>query len=342
MSGKHPYRDAISTVPPGTPRPKWSVMIPTYNCAAFLHETLESVLGQDLGPEMMQIEVVDDCSTQDDPAAAVAELGHGRVDFYRQPYNLGHIGNFNACLQRARGQLIHLLHGDDCVRDGFYSVMQRAFDANPDVGAAFCRYLSMDEHGHWQTIGPLEQDESGVLEQWLERIATGQRLQPPAMVVRRDVYEQLGGFDRRIRFYGEDWEMWVRIAAHYPVWYEVKPLAVYRVGSPSLTSRSLHTGENVADLRTVIAINKQVLPGDCAQILSQKAREACALAAIRRAGRMLHKGYLRYPWVQIVQALRCYISPEVFFRILAFAAQWALQTIKRMTYDGRSDSKSVA
>ena len=44
------------------PGPLWSVMIPTFHCARFLRQTLESVLSQDPGPDVMQIEVVDDCS----------------------------------------------------------------------------------------------------------------------------------------------------------------------------------------------------------------------------------------------------------------------------------------
>ena len=56
-----------------------SVMIPTYNCATFLRTTLESVLAQDPGPEQMQIEVVDDHSTEDDPAVVVRALGAGRA-----------------------------------------------------------------------------------------------------------------------------------------------------------------------------------------------------------------------------------------------------------------------
>jgi hypothetical protein len=44
------------------PRLLWSVMIPTFHCARFLRQTLESVLSQDPGPDVMQIEVVDDCS----------------------------------------------------------------------------------------------------------------------------------------------------------------------------------------------------------------------------------------------------------------------------------------
>ena len=61
----------------GAPRPRWSVMIPTYNCARYLEATLRSVLTQDPGPEAMQIEVVDDHSTADDPEDVVTRLGGG-------------------------------------------------------------------------------------------------------------------------------------------------------------------------------------------------------------------------------------------------------------------------
>ena len=69
-------------------QPLWSVIIPTFNCAAYLREALESVLCQDLGPGIMHIEVVDDRSTKDDPEAAVREVGRGRVDFWRNRENL--------------------------------------------------------------------------------------------------------------------------------------------------------------------------------------------------------------------------------------------------------------
>ncbi len=95
-------------------------MIPTYNCARYLEAALRSVLAQDPGPEAMQIEVVDDHSTADDPEEMVARLGGGRVAFHRQPENVGVVGNLNTCLQRSRGELVHLLHGDDFVLDGFY------------------------------------------------------------------------------------------------------------------------------------------------------------------------------------------------------------------------------
>jgi hypothetical protein len=303
-------------------RPLWSVMISTYNRAHYLRETLTSVLAQDPGPAFMQIEVVDDCSTQGDSAAIVEELGRGRVGFYRQPRNVGHIQNFNTCLRRSRGQLVHLLHGDDCVRDGFYSMMQQPFAEHPEIGAAFCRYISMDENGHWLVISPLEQPESGLLQDWLERIAVGQRLQPPSMVVRRDVYERLGAFDERIRYYGEDWEMWVRIAAHYPIWYEVTPLVLYRTHSRSLSSDSLRTGENVRDLRRVIEINQSYLPSAKVAAISNQAMESAAHAAVRRAHRMLDAGDMRAPLAQAWEAFRCSRSLSVLARIVFLLVVW--------------------
>lgn len=311
MNGQHPYRATTAPVPQDTPRPLWSVMIPTYNCAGYLRETLASVLSQDPGPEIMQIEVIDDRSTRDDPASVVEELGRGRVGFYQQPKNLGYIRNFETCLQRSRGKLIHLLHGDDCVRDGFYRKLQRGFDENPEIGAAFCRHIHMDMQSHWTHISWLEQPESGILDNWLERIAVQQRIQTPSIVVRRDVYERLGGFDCRLSCWGEDWEMWVRIAACYPVWYEVEPLALYRTSSASLTGRSVRTGENIRDFRKAISIVKEYLPSEGADKLTKTALKNYAFYALNSASELAKAGDPHAAMNQIREALRCCSSFKI-------------------------------
>jgi glycosyltransferase involved in cell wall biosynthesis len=312
MSEQCPYRATIPPVPEREPRPLWSVMIPTYNCADYLRETLASILAQDPGSEIMQIEVVDDHSSKDDPKAVVEELAKGRVSFYQQPQNVGYIQNFNTCLQRSRGHLVHLLHGDDCVRNGFYQKMQQAFESSPEIGAAFCRHICVDEHGHWQWFSALEQLDSGVLNKWLEQIAVINRLQPPSMVVRRDAYEKLGGFDSRICCCAEDWEMWVRIAAQYPVWYEVEPLALYRVHSKSLTGRCASTGQNVRDLRRIVEIIQPLLPAAIASKLSIEARENWALYAIKYiAYEMLDTGDSSAAITQIQEALKCSHSLKI-------------------------------
>jgi len=115
-------------------------MIPTYNCAGYLEATLRSVLAQDPGPEAMQMEVVDDHSTADDPEEVVTRLGGGRVGFHRQPVNVGVVANLNTCLQRSRGEIVHLLHGDDFVLEGFYRTLGDRLREHPEAGAAYCRH----------------------------------------------------------------------------------------------------------------------------------------------------------------------------------------------------------
>lgn len=281
------YRTAVAPILDSGPRPLWSVMIPTYNCARYLREALCSVLAQDPGPDLMQIEVVDDHSS-DDPAAVVAEVGKGRVRFFRQAKNVGHIQNFATCLNRSRGWLVHLLHGDDYVRDGFYQKVQRAFEEQPAIGAAFCRQIFTDAQGRYHSVANLEQPKSGILHNWLDRLATEQRIMTPSIVVRRDVYEMLGGFDERL-VCTEDWEMWVRIAAQYPIWYEAEPLAVYRMHEESNTGRHIRSGADMRYTRMAIKIFKSYLPRERAEMVTRKAREIYAFSALEKAQVMLSR-----------------------------------------------------
>jgi GT2 family glycosyltransferase len=286
-------------------------MIPTYNSGQYLRTVLRSVLAQDPGSDKMQIEVVDDGSTQDDPAPVVEEVGGDRISLYRQAQNVGNVANFNTCVQRAAGDLVHILHGDDWVLPGFYATMEQPFSKHPEIGAAFCRYFASDESGERQWLAAIEQPHAGILHDWLRSIASGQRLQPPAMVVRRSVYERLGGYDARLSGYAEDWEMWVRIAAHYPVWYEPQPLAVYRVRESSLSGGLVRTGRNLELLKLAVQLNKRHLPPEQAESVSAAALESAALAALRRANRLYAAGERTAALAQVVGASRTWMSPRI-------------------------------
>jgi glycosyltransferase involved in cell wall biosynthesis len=308
-------------------------MIPTYNCARFLRQTLESVLSQDPGPDMMQIEVVDDRSTLDDPAAVVAEVGRGRVAFYRQPRNVGHTRNFETCLKRARGKVVHLLHGDDYVLDGFYRQLQLAFESQPQIGAAFCRQIFMDDSGKQEAYSPLEQPESGILNNGLELLALEQRIMTPSIVVRREVYERLGGFDSRL-ICTEDWEMWVRIAAQYPIWYETEPLAAYRMHSASNTGRHVRNADDIRYTRMAIEIFKSYLPEDKAVQISKKARETYAFSALDRAYSMFLRGDHSAMLAQGREAIYLSRSPRVLRQIGRLILQAGRVRLQRMINGG--------
>jgi hypothetical protein len=314
-------------------------MIPTYNCTAYLPEALAGVLAQDPGPELMQIEVVDDHSTQDDPAQVVADLGQGRVSFYRQPENVGHLKNFETCLKRARGHLVHLLHGDDGVRHGFYQKMAYAFESRPDLGAAFCRQIFMDEHSHWQSISPLEQRQCGILDNWLERLAVEQRIMTPSIVVRRQVYERLGGFDSRL-VCAEDWEMWVRIAAHYPIWYEVEPLALYRMHSNSNTGRHVRSGEDITYTCQAIDIFQAYLPPEQAGRLAAQARQTYALSALEMAHSLFARDDIAAGMAQVRAALACSRTWPVLRGLVRLAVGSGVHGLHRLSARFSPEKKS--
>jgi glycosyltransferase involved in cell wall biosynthesis len=271
----------VDPLPAAVPRPLWSVMIPVYNCSAFLEATLRSVLIQDPGEDFMQIEVIDDGSTDADVAELVYKVGKGRIGYYRQPRNVGSVWNFYTCISLARGKLVHILHGDDKVRYGFYHRLQLLFEQHPTMGAAFCRYAYINEHDKVLFNQPLEMSKPGILENWLETLGERQRIQYVAMVVKREVYEHLGSF--YAVEYGEDWEMWMRIAAHYPTGYVPEVLAEYRRHSRSISGRSFLTGRNIRELQTVMTLIDKHLPEKHRHHIRARSRTFYAHYALKTA-----------------------------------------------------------
>jgi len=300
----------ISPVPHNISRPFWSVMIPTYNCANFLVETLKSVLIQDPGVAEMQVEVVDDCSTKDDPEAVVREIGQGRVSFFRKPQNGGAIANFNTCIERAQGQWVHILHGDDSVLPGFYSQLREGIEKNSQIGAAITRCIYVDDNGNWRILSHLERDTPGIIPQFWQTLFLMNQIMTPCIVVKRSVYEHLGGFNTEL-IHAADWEMWRRISVHYPFWFEPLPLACYREHSGSHTTYLIRTGSNIIDIRKSIDTVESYLPPSIGTELSYHSRKMHAYLAFDRAIHAINRGDTYEAVCQIQAGFKCDNSPQV-------------------------------
>lgn len=247
----------IDPVPDGTQRPFWSVMIPTYNARGYLRRTLRSVLDQDPGPERMQIQVVDDCSETDRARAISEEVGDDRVEFFQQPENVGAPTNFTTCVQRARGQWIHILHDDDKVRPGFYETFEDFIREHAEVEWVFNRCIYIDPKDHWLRIhdAPPGVDRTGVIREAARMLVERNFVLPSGMVIKRDLYEKVGGFADGLP-HTTDWEMWVRAATESPLGYIHHPLALMRLHPEQDTNIRAREARNVAE---IVATSRIVL-----------------------------------------------------------------------------------
>lgn len=242
----------------GIDRPKWSVMIPTFNCAKYLRQTLESVLSQDPGPEHMQIEVIDDGSDQDDPEAVVNELGKGRVVFFRKSNNEGAVSNFNTCIDRSRGELVHILHGDDYVLPGFYQHMEQLAEQQPEAALYACRYIVTNEEDHWERLSPVVSSSNEIIRDPKFLFYTTP-IHFAGNVLRRSFYETHGGFLHDL-IHTADWNMWERAVSADGGVFSTKVLACYRMFEANDTSRLMKSGENIVDMFRAMLIFKHRIP----------------------------------------------------------------------------------
>jgi GT2 family glycosyltransferase len=245
----------------GGSRPLWSVMIPTYNSGDYFRRTLTSVLQQDLGPEKMQIEVVDGGSTKDDPERVVKELGQGRVEWYRLPENRGPAHTFNVCIQRARGRWVHILHGDDVVLPGFFQAYEAMMHAHPQARMVIGQHVKIDEEDRWIEVnGHLPPAGGGIVADFTERHATQIRVMCPAVVVSRAAYEEVGGFCTLFESC-TDWDMWFRVSLLGPVVSVGRPFALYRRHVASQTGRLLVSATNIREAYYAVSSNLARMKG---------------------------------------------------------------------------------
>lgn len=242
------HTPAIAPVAAGVARPFWSVMIPNHNAAALLRIALTSVVTQAVDASSMQIEVVDDCSTADDPLAVCTEIGAGRVAFHRNAQNLGATATFNECVRRAHGEWVHLLHSDDAVLPGFYAECEAAIRSHPEIVMIIGQVVMIDFQGRWLTLtGPAAPHAGALFPDFLRQQALAQLGQFAGVVVRRDAYERAGGFCTRFGHVA-DRDMWFRVGQLGPVWCTTRPYGLYRIHGGADTGKQMVRGTNIEEM----------------------------------------------------------------------------------------------
>ncbi len=212
--------------------PTVTVAIPTYNGAATLGAAIESVLAQSLRD--FELLVVDDRSTDGTPAL-VARFQDPRIRFLSNSSNLGPQGNWNRCLEAARGRYFKLLPHDDllhpdCLRAQVVVLEQ---DKQHALALVFCAREVLGPEGKRLTRRGYPASSSGRLaaekvRRRCVRLGTNLLGEPGALLFRRDLALRIGPFDAQ-QPYVIDLDYWFRLLAHGDAYYLIEPLASFRV-----------------------------------------------------------------------------------------------------------------
>ncbi|MFN7948958.1 MAG: glycosyltransferase family A protein [Blastocatellia bacterium] len=214
--------------------PVVSVVIPAYNCAGFIGETLDSVFAQTFSG--YEVIVINDGSPDTPELERVLEPYRERIVYLRQS-NRGPGAARNAGIRRARGEYVALIDSDDQWLPQFLSEQLRALQNDPALDLIYADALFFgDSQLAGQTFmsatpsrGPVN-FESLLNWQCVVLLST--------VVARRQALIDGGLFDEE--FYRcEDFALWLRMAHRgMRLGYQPKVLARYRCRPDSLSASS--------------------------------------------------------------------------------------------------------
>lgn len=219
---------------------KISVIIPAYNCASTIKETLDSVLKQTLEPD--EILVMDDGSTDQTPE--ILNSWKPRITVFRQP-NAGLSSARNALCAKAQGQLIAFLDSDDLWHPRYLEIQYHLYRSYQDAAMFFAGHLTIygGEECKWSDVSGVATDLSPELIPPLKFFKQYNRKNGPFCsysfcCIPRAVLSKIGFEPFKVNG-AEDFYCTALLSLVGPAVYTSVPLAAYRVRHGSLSSKRL-------------------------------------------------------------------------------------------------------
>ena len=187
-----------------------SIITPSFNHAAYIRQTIESVLSQDY-PDTEHIVV--DGGSIDGTVEMLREYGERYPERFRwvsEP-DQGQAHAFNKGLAMARGEFIGWQNSDDYYLPDAFAVPLRYLQAHPDVGAVYSGCELVSQHGMHMalaSIGPFD----------YRRLLTHCCISNQSAFIRKDALLASGGLDMRLH-YALDYDLWLRLGLTWQLVY---------------------------------------------------------------------------------------------------------------------------
>lgn len=217
--------------------PFFSVVIPTYNRAAFIEATLRSVLSQTYSH--YEVIVVDNCSTDNTKELLQPFISAGQIRFIEHDQNYERARSRNTGMSAARGDFVTLLDSDDFMYPNNLADAAEYARAHPDIRCFHNLYELVDSQRNVLRRYPMPS-----LKNQLNAIANGNFLTCIGVFIHREIYQSYQ-FDTRPELTGgEDWEFWLRVLADHKVGrIEKVNSGILQHGRRSINNQSLDSME---------------------------------------------------------------------------------------------------
>ncbi|MDX5436604.1 MAG: glycosyltransferase [Pontibacter sp.] len=213
-------------------QPLVSVICLCYNHARFLAEALDSVLHQTY--PNLEVIVVDDSSTDNSVEIIHTFLEkHPQIRFISTGKNMGNCAAFNLGLEASKGEYLIDFATDDVLLPERVAQQVTAFqklDKNYGVVYSDADYISESgKHLYFHSQKYKPAPDGDVFAEVLRRYFVC----PPTMMVRREVFQELGGYDATLAY--EDFDFWVRSARKFHYYYLPEVTTKRRVHGRSMS-----------------------------------------------------------------------------------------------------------
>ncbi len=214
-----------------------SICIPVFNGENTIRDTLLSAINQTY--ENIEIVVVDNCS-EDNTVNIVQANMSGHIRLYQNSENLGMVGNWNKCLEYAKGEYITILCADDLLNRDCIEKKVNIMRENKDVVMVFSASEIINENGtslmkrRIFNNNKIMEGKKISLRSYREKNLFGE---PSNVLFRKSALNETGGFDASM-YYSADWDMWLKIANTGKVGYISEVLMKYRVSKNNQTSKT--------------------------------------------------------------------------------------------------------
>lgn len=228
----------------------FAIVIPVYNGANFLAESIDSALAQARPAD--EIVILDDASTDDTPEIIdrYAQQVGERLHTVRLTQRVPAAEAWNQAVLKSAADYVVILAHDDLLHPDFLEHAESVIRETPNIDLFICGVEIIDEKGVRQRsnlISGTNFEVPGLVSNraFLDRFTSnGQFFLPSATLLKRLLFDRLGGFDPKIRV-AYDWEFYLRAGTCASIYLSDLALASYRIHSSQ--SIAMHTRKDNGD-----------------------------------------------------------------------------------------------